>query len=609
MPWGPSSASRIPLGNVSHVTYDSRDQVTQTTDPLGHTTESTYDGNGNLLTFEDGRGNTTQFGYDLRNRVSSKTDPLTKDESYEYDAIGNRTRVTDREGQVSSYGYDFLDRMISAGFGATTANPTAFTSTVTYTWDAGNRLTDAVDSVSGTVARDFDGLDRLIEEVSPQGQINYAYYANGLRQTMTVQGQPSVSYSYDDASRLTQISQGSATVGLAYDSIDRRTKLTLPSGIEITYGYDDANQLTNLIYQNGSVTIGNLTYGYDAAGRRTSMGGSLAQVNLPTTVSSSTHNGGNRVTTWGSQVLTYDDNGALTADAGATALAYVWDERRRLKQIQQGGTTIASFQYDAFNRRIGKTVNGVNTNFLNDGWQVVQELTGTTPSANLLTGLRIDEIFRRAAGATIEDFLTDALGSTIALVDAAGAVQANYTYEPYGGTVASGSASGNAYQYTGRDNDGGLYYYRNRYYSPTLHRFVSEDPIGLAAGSNVYAYVRGNPIRFSDPFGLEEDDSGDDSKPLVCDPVAANDAEAQRSMHEIAADAARRRGDWEEYYDQMYQAYRWMWRWYRRIAQPIPFDPPPRGPVPPSATPPPGIPDPTIEVSDIFSGPPPKLND
>lgn len=59
-------------------------------------------------------------------------------------------------------------------------------------------------------------------------------------------------------------------------------------------------------------------------------------------------------------------------------------------------------------------------------------------------------------------------------------------------------------QYTGRENDGtGLYFYRARYYSPTLHRFVSEDPIGfLGEGSNVYAYVRNQPLIYRDPTGL-----------------------------------------------------------------------------------------------------------
>lgn len=77
-----------------------------------------------------------------------------------------------------------------------------------------------------------------------------------------------------------------------------------------------------------------------------------------------------------------------------------------------------------------------------------------------------------------------------------------YAYSPYGETVTLGPDEGNPLQYTGRENDGtGLYYYRARYYDPVLKRFVSEDPIGIAGGLNLAAYVGGNPVSFSDPTG------------------------------------------------------------------------------------------------------------
>ncbi|MGH2541746.1 MAG: RHS repeat-associated core domain-containing protein, partial [Ardenticatenaceae bacterium] len=46
------------------------------------------------------------------------------------------------------------------------------------------------------------------------------------------------------------------------------------------------------------------------------------------------------------------------------------------------------------------------------------------------------------------------------------------------------------------------YYYRARYYDPGLKRFISEDPIGIQGGSNIYAYVKGEPISSADPDGL-----------------------------------------------------------------------------------------------------------
>lgn len=78
----------------------------------------------------------------------------------------------------------------------------------------------------------------------------------------------------------------------------------------------------------------------------------------------------------------------------------------------------------------------------------------------------------------------------------------SYAYEP-NGKVTSIGASSNPFQYTGRENDGtGLYYYRARYYDPSVGRFIQEDPIGLAGGLNFYNYVDGNPINRIDPTGL-----------------------------------------------------------------------------------------------------------
>ncbi|TPW17219.1 MAG: Teneurin-3, partial [Halothiobacillaceae bacterium] len=116
----------------------------------------------------------------------------------------------------------------------------------------------------------------------------------------------------------------------------------------------------------------------------------------------------------------------------------------------------------------------------------------------------------------LRTFLTDHLGSTIALADSSGVIQTRYSYDPFGNTTQTGQASTNPFQYTGRENDGtGLYYYRARYYSPAKQRFISEDPIGFGGGdANLYAYVGGDPINFIDPLGLAANCSSDDSDDL-----------------------------------------------------------------------------------------------
>jgi RHS repeat-associated protein len=88
-------------------------------------------------------------------------------------------------------------------------------------------------------------------------------------------------------------------------------------------------------------------------------------------------------------------------------------------------------------------------------------------------------------------------------------VQTEYTYDPFGRNTVTGTSNSNPYQYTGRDNDGtGLHYNRARYYHPGLQRFISEDPIGLNGGINLYTYVGNNPISFTDPYGLCRDPGG-----------------------------------------------------------------------------------------------------
>lgn len=163
-------------------------------------------------------------------------------------------------------------------------------------------------------------------------------------------------------------------------------------------------------------------------------------------------------------------NLATTTDAGITT-TYTWNVRNQLTGISKTGFT-ASFTYDSFGRRTGKTVQGTTTNFLYDGLNPVQEKNGAAVTANLFTGLGIDEFFTRTDGAGARSLLPDALGSTVALGDGTGVLQTQYTYEPFGFVSQTGAASTSSYKFTGREDDGsGLSYYRARYYQPRLQRW------------------------------------------------------------------------------------------------------------------------------------------
>ncbi|MGB8414050.1 MAG: RHS repeat-associated core domain-containing protein [Candidatus Binatus sp.] len=254
--------------------------------------------------------------------------------------------------------------------------------------------------------------------------------------------------------------------------------LTLPNGVTVAYSIDSDYRITGLTYSAGNTQLGNLIYGYDADGRVTSKNGTLAAIALPAAVSSNTFNADNGMSAFNGTTLIYDNNGNLTNDGTNT---YNWDARNHLTGIS--GAVAASFTYDALGRRVSKSIGPTTTELLYDRLNPVQELnSGNGVVANLLTGLSVDEYFTRTDTAT-STFLSDALGSTIGMVGSGGTIATSYTYQPFGATTISGAANGSAYEFTGRENDGtGLYFYRARYYSPTLQRFIAQDPIGFRGG-------------------------------------------------------------------------------------------------------------------------------
>ncbi|OQW65202.1 MAG: hypothetical protein BVN35_22220 [Proteobacteria bacterium ST_bin11] len=97
----------------------------------------------------------------------------------------------------------------------------------------------------------------------------------------------------------------------------------------------------------------------------------------------------------------------------------------------------------------------------------------------------------------------DALQSVLGQSAHDGQIQATQSYTAFGGNLSSTGTSNAAQKYTGREDDGnGCLYYRARYYCTGLDRFISEDPLGFAAGINFYAYVGNNPVNGNDPSGM-----------------------------------------------------------------------------------------------------------
>jgi RHS repeat-associated protein len=118
---------------------------------------------------------------------------------------------------------------------------------------------------------------------------------------------------------------------------------------------------------------------------------------------------------------------------------------------------------------------------------------------DLLSGLWLDDWFASTDSTGSVALLRNALGSTIALVNSAGSIATQDSYEPFGKTAQSGSSTTNPYAFAGRELDpSGLYFMRARYYNPLLSRFISADP----GGAGDFMYANDDPVKLIDPLGL-----------------------------------------------------------------------------------------------------------
>ncbi len=489
------------LGNQTTVTQNSLGQVTSVVDPMKDPPwQFGYTG-GDLSSITNPLLNTASMLQDGAGRLVSKVDANGDMTKYTYDAVGNRTGVIDALGETTLYGFNQNNYLTSVTDPRNTGTPTQFG------YDNMDHVMARTDALLKTDSRQYDLNGDLVCYTDRKGQITVYTYDGLNRRTGAIYGAAScaattssntAAYTYDGGNRLTGIVD-SVTAGINYDTLGRRTSLTLPNGVNVQYTYDAASHLTGITYANSGTILGTLNYTYDASGRRTQLASAIAQATVPAAVASTSYNAANQLKQWGPSALTYDADANLQTDGTNT---YGWSVRNQLASIT--GASAATFRYDGLGRRVSKTINGATTAFLYDGSNVIQELSGTTPSANLFGGLAFDEVFARTDASGARNYLADALGSTVALTDTSGTVQTTYAYEPFGNATQNGAASTNSYQFTGRENDGtGMDFYRARYYKPSIGRFASEDPIDFAGGNNLYAYVASSPLNFTDPSGLK----------------------------------------------------------------------------------------------------------
>ncbi len=512
-----ATSTTDPLGRMMHMVYNTRDELVSISSPSGRTTTYTYDARGDVTTITNGLGGIVRFAYDNKRQVTSLTnqrgatntytydqlsrlvgmrDALGRFSTLSYDATGNVLETIDRLGRRSTATYDELNRPI------TVSHQDAVT---TYTYDGLGRTTRIDDSQSGSIVWTYDGA-RVLSETTASGVVQYSYNGAGQVSSVTAADALPVSYGYDSAGRLQTISQGAETFTYGYDALSRVTSLQRPNGVTTAYSYDDVNRLKRLTHSNGlNQSIEDYRYTYSLDDQISSITSLLPGQVLPAANSASDADAANRIHQFGPVTYSFDLEGQATTrtDSHGTT-TFHWDSRGQLRQVVLPGGQTVNYGYDALGRLSTRTLNGVTTNFLHDGGDVVLDSRTDGSTINYLQGGGIDLKLRQTSTATGPlYFLQDRLGSTTALTDTGGNVVELFQYEPYGeqpvGTLTR-------FGYTGRERDDatGLLYYRARWYDPQLGRFLTEDPAGLIGGLNLYGYVSQDPINSTDPSGLYE---------------------------------------------------------------------------------------------------------
>ena len=189
----------------------------------------------------------------------------------------------------------------------------------------------------------------------------------------------------------------------------------------------------------------------------------------------------------------YDPAGNLVEKTEDATWTYEWNGLGQLVRLRRDGVQAAAFEYDALGRRISKVTPAGRYEYTYDWLDVIRE-RGPSGVRLYVHGPWIDEPLAEVQPSGIAAIHhADGLGSIIATTDASGAVTSRRQYDAWGNLEVGADQPG--YAFTGRewDPETGLYYYRARYYDPKAGRFISEDPIGLAGGTNLYTYVDNNP--------------------------------------------------------------------------------------------------------------------
>jgi RHS repeat-associated protein len=326
-----------PNGGITTYTYDSGDRVTNTLDPLGHTTASSWSPANKPMSRTDGLSQVTNYHYNGLDSLDKITSPAgtgtTRSASYSYPgtftgALSDYqpTSSKDAQGNTTSYTYNAQFQLATSptpgGAGGTPTNHYQGDSGISCTNAKPGELCSKVDGNGHTTSYSYDtaGNPTTITAPSPLGTTTYTYDGAG-RQTSKTDGRGTATYTtYDALDRITQVSSSASSC---------------PASC-ISYTYNAEGWLTQRVDPSGTTS-----YTYDAQGRPLTK-------NTPT----------------GNTSQSYDGNGNLASytDAGGT-VGYRYDAANRVIALWEAGgscpatpaypnsTKCTGFGYDNGNRR------------------------------------------------------------------------------------------------------------------------------------------------------------------------------------------------------------------------------------------------------------------
>ncbi|MDP9127106.1 MAG: DUF6531 domain-containing protein [Pseudomonadota bacterium] len=544
------------LSGLTKFTYDTFDRVLTVIDPNTNTTTYTRDGFGRSKQILSPDSGTSVYHYDLADDLTQKTDGASIVTNHTYDKLNreltrtfpahtaeNVSKTYDQTGTVSGFTFTFgIGHLTTLVDSAGTANKTydergnalhtmrvdSYIQDDIYTYyDDASRIIayetpsqwsiqysrDAagqVNSIGSLPPGVYSGPTAIISSIVhlPFGPVSSFSYANGINRTTT----------FDADYRQTLLKDlGTATIQnltYAYNANDNVTSITdaVNAANTQTLGYDVLDRLNSAV-ASGTGGYGTMSWTYDANGNR------KTEVSGGTTVTYTTTSGTNKLAsiTTGSTNFTYNGAGENTLVKFGTTLnrTYAFDKSERLSTetyASMGSAAITNL-FDVDGHRQSKAGNVFNTyNYGEDGSFMEEYNTvGQVTDYVYLDGIPVALLGQVTSGGTTTETTyyvhCDRLGTPQYVTNPSKTIVWKDIYKPFGldSVTNSGGITQNL-RFLGQfyDSETEVLYNGARFYYPVTGRYIQTDPIGLAGGTNTYAYADNNPFSFVDPTGTQE---------------------------------------------------------------------------------------------------------